>query len=94
MKKIIPVLCLIGSLLGFGMAITALTLLIFCSADPSLIAVTVFTIPLLVTATVTTGLTAFVNFMFMRDRLCLVGFIVGLVGLLCTVVGYIVLFTV
>lgn len=91
MKKIIPILSLCGALVSSFLALVALGLLIFCAVDPSSIAVVVLTIPLLIAATVATGLSTFVNFMFLRDRLCLIGFIAGLVGLLVTVAGYIVI---
>lgn len=94
MKKIIPIISLLGAVIATVMSVTALVLLSCCVADPELAGVAVFTIPLLIASTVAAALATFVNFMFIRDTLCRAGFIIGLIGLLSTIAGYILIMSI
>ena len=88
MSRLIPVLCLIGAIIGAVMSALSLVFIIACRVNPALTGLTVFAVPLLVASTVTAGLTSLLNFMFMKDKLCRIGLLIGVIGIAMVIGGY------
>lgn len=88
MSKIIPILCLIGAIAGAVMGVLAFIFVLLCGTVPALLGLAVFAVPLLVCATVTVGVTTLTNFIFMKDRLCRIGFFIGLFSVALVIGSY------
>lgn len=90
MNKIIPILCLVASVVGAILALLALVFVSVCMAT-ALLGLTVFAVPLLVVATVLVGCNLLFGFLFLKDRLCRISFLIAIVSLAMVLAGYAVL---
>ena len=93
MTRLIPAICFACAVVSAVMSIASLVFVSVCALSPSLTGLTVFAVPLLVASTVTAGLSALVNFLFLKDRLCKAGFVIALVSVATVIVAYAVILT-
>lgn len=93
MTRLIPAICFACAVVSAVMSIASLVFVSVCALSPSLTGLTVFAVPLLVTSTVTAGLSALVNFMFLKDRLCKAGFAIAVISVAAVIAAYAVILT-
>lgn len=92
MTRLIPAICFACAVVSAVMSIASLVFVSVCALSPSLTGLTV-AVPLLVTSTVTAGLSALVNFMFLKDRLCKAGFAIAVISVAAVIAAYAVILT-